>query len=70
MPFAEDRKKGSVGGDAARVHDEAAAERLVTTALSELGLPGDGAELTGRGKWKDEAELVAAFGTGSRVTDL
>jgi putative transposase len=61
MPLAVDRKKKSVGGDAARAHDEAAAERLVSLALSELGLPGDRAELVGRGKWKDETELVAAL---------
>jgi len=29
--------------------------------LRELGLPGDRAELTGRGKWKDETELVVAL---------
>jgi REP element-mobilizing transposase RayT len=56
-----DRKKGSMGGDAARAHDEAAAERLVSAALLVLGLPGDPAELAGRGKWKDETELVAAL---------
>ena len=61
MPFGVERKKGSVGGEMARAHDEAAAERLVSMALSELGLPDDRAELTGRGKWKDETELVAAL---------
>ena len=61
IPFVVDRIKGSVGGDAARAHDEAAAERLVSKALRELGLPGDKADLTGRGKWKDETELVAAL---------
>ena len=60
-PFGELRKKGSVGGNAARAHDEAEAERLVSMALDELGLPGDSAELRGRGKWKDERELVAAL---------
>jgi hypothetical protein len=30
-------------------------------ALDLLGLPGTPAELTGRGKWKDETELVAAL---------
>ena len=61
MPSGVDRKKGSVGGDAARAHDEAAAEGLVSAALSRLGLPGAPSELTGRGKWKDETELVAAL---------
>jgi hypothetical protein len=50
MPFGVDRKKGSVGGAAARAHDEAAAERLVSMALGELGLPSDNADLTGRGE--------------------
>ena len=61
MPFAAAGKKGSVGGIAARAHDEAAAGRLVSRALSVLGLPDDRAELLGRGKWKDETELVAAL---------
>jgi hypothetical protein len=30
-------------------------------ALGELGLPDDEAELTGRGKWKDEKGVVAAL---------
>jgi len=61
MPFGMDRKKGSVGGEAARAHDEVAAERLVSMALGELAVPLDRAELLGRGKWKDETELVAAL---------
>ena len=61
LPFGIARKKGSVGGVAARAHDEAAAERLVSLALDLLGLPGTPADLTGRGKWKDETELVAAL---------
>jgi hypothetical protein len=48
---------GPDSGDAWR----AAAERLVSAALLVLGLPGDPAELAGRGKWKDETELVAAL---------
>lgn len=55
------RKKGSVGGLAARAHDESEAERIVVRALSALALPGDAAILTGRGKWKREKELVAAL---------
>ena len=61
MPSAAEKKKGSVGGVAARAHDEATAERLVSKALSLLGLSSDRAELLGRGKWKDETELVAAL---------
>jgi putative transposase len=56
-----DRKKSSVGGPAARAHDEAEAERIVTKALSALGLPEDAGSLTGRGKWKLEKDLVAAL---------
>lgn len=55
------RKKGSVGGQVARAHDEAEAERIVAKALAAMGLPGDTANLTGRGKWKLEKELVAAL---------
>lgn len=60
-PFSVSRKNGSVGGEAARAHDEAAAQRLVTVALQQLGLPEDPSDLMGRGKWKDETELVAAL---------
>lgn len=60
-PFAPERKRGSIGGDAAKAHDESMAERLVTRALGELGLPDDEGALTGRGKWKEEKELVAAL---------
>ena len=55
------RKRGSVGGAAARAHDEAEAERLVVAALAELGAPGDAAALAGRGRWKEEKEMVAAL---------
>lgn len=37
------------------------ARACISGALRELGLPGDRAELTGRGKWKDETELVVAL---------
>lgn len=55
------RKKSSVGGGAAKAHDEAEAQRLVVAALAELGVPDDAAELTGRGRRKDEKEMVAAL---------
>lgn len=55
------RKKGSVGGQAARAHDEAEAERIVAKALSAMGLPRDAASLTGRGKWKLGKILVAVL---------
>ncbi|MEO5712714.1 MAG: transposase [Luteolibacter sp.] len=56
-----DRKKSSVGGGAARAHDEAEAERIIVAALAELGAPGDAAGLCGKGIWKDEKEMVAAL---------
>lgn len=55
------RKRSSVGGTAARAHDEAEAERLVVAALAELGAPGDASALAGRGRWKEEKEMVAAL---------
>ena len=61
LPGCADRKKRSKGGEAARDHGEAEAERLVSKALKLLGLPPDSADLRGRGKWKDETELVAAL---------
>lgn len=36
-------------------------ERIVVAALVELGVPGDAAELFGKGIWKDEKEMVAAL---------
>lgn len=56
-----ERKKSSVGGAAAKAHDEAEAERLVVAALAELGAPGDTLALIGRGRWKEEKEMVAAL---------
>ena len=56
-----DRKRSSVGGEAARAHDEAEAERIIVAALAMLGAPGEAAELYGRGIWKDEKEMVAAL---------
>jgi REP element-mobilizing transposase RayT len=56
-----ERKRSSVGGEAAKAHDEVEAERLVEAALAALGAPGDAAALTGRGRWKDEKEMAAAL---------
>ena len=56
-----DRKKGSVGGEAARAHHEAESERIVSAALAELGAPSGAADLSGRGKWKAEKDMVAAL---------
>jgi putative transposase len=61
LPGVVEKKKRRIGGVAARAHDEAEAERLISRALELLGLPGDSADLRGRGKWKDETELVAAL---------
>jgi hypothetical protein len=55
------RKKGSIGGPAAKSHDEAQAEKIVVAALSDMNLPGTPADLTGRGKWKIERDLIAAL---------
>jgi len=55
------RRMGSVGGDAARAHDEVEAERLVGRGLEALGAPKSRRLLEGRGKWRDEKALVAAL---------
>ena len=57
----ERRRKGSVGGAAARAHDEAEAERLLKRGKEELGLPRGKRGLEGRGKWRDEKALLAAL---------
>ena len=55
------RKRSSVGGGAAKAHDEAEAQLLVAAALAELGVPDQAADLAGRGRRKDEKEMVAAL---------
>lgn len=55
------RKRGSVAGEAARAHDEAAAERIAMTALQALSAPTVAAQLYGKGKWVEETTLVAAL---------
>ena len=55
------RKRGSVGGGAAKAHDEEEAQRWAVAALAELGVPDHVTELAGKGRRKDEKELVAAL---------
>ena len=55
------QKRASVGGAAARAHDESEAERIVTAALAVWNLPADAAQLAGRGKWSPQKELLAAM---------
>ena len=62
--FSGSRKRSSVGGAAAKAHDEAEAERLVAAALAELGVPDNPADLAGRGRRKDEKETIAALVRG------
>jgi len=56
-----ERKKTSAGGDAARAHGLAEAERLASTGLKALGLPGEPTGLMGRGKWMEEKALLASL---------
>ncbi len=53
------RPKGSVAGSIVRAHDEAEAERLVTAALSELGVSTSADDLKGWGRFRNEKALVA-----------
>jgi hypothetical protein len=53
------RPKGSVAGSVVRAHDEAEAERMVTAALTELGMSNSADDLKGWGKFRDEKALVA-----------
>jgi putative transposase len=53
------RRKGSVAGPAARAHDEAEAERIVSACLKALRLPKEAAKLVGRGRWLEEKALTA-----------
>jgi putative transposase len=55
------RRKGSVAGAAARAHDEAEAERIAVVALRALDAPTEASQLLGKGKWVDEAAVVAAL---------
>ena len=54
------RKKGSLGGEAAKAHDHAEAERIAKGGLAALGLPDAAFELRGRGKWTREKAVIAA----------
>jgi hypothetical protein len=53
------RPKGSVAGSIARTHDEAEAERMVTAALSELGVRTSADDLKGWERLRKEKALVA-----------
>jgi len=55
------RKKASTGGEVAREHGQAEAERLATRGLEALGLPIEPPDLAGRGKWTEEKTLLAAL---------
>jgi len=59
--IAPKRRKGSVRGEAARAHDEAEAERLVSLSLRHLKMPESTQELRGRGRWRDEKTVIAAL---------
>lgn len=55
------RRKGSLGGSAARAHDQAEAERLAKAGLEWPGLPVRPGELSGRGKWLEEKSVLATL---------
>lgn len=55
------RQNGSLTGEAARDHDQVEGERIVSAALTTLGLPQCVSELSGRGKWLREKALIAAI---------
>ncbi len=55
------RKTGSLAGSAARAHDEAEAEQIVSRCLAELDLPAESDLLAGRGRWLDEKALIATI---------
>jgi len=51
----------SLGGAAAKAHDEAQAMSLMAGALKELGISKDALDQAGRGQLKDEKQLLAAL---------
>ena len=53
------RGSNSVGGEATKAHDQAAAERIAKYGLAVLGLPGVAAESRGRGKRIREKAVIA-----------
>lgn len=55
------RKRGSVGGGAAKTHDEAETQRWAVAALAQLGALDHVPELAGKGRRKDKKEMVAAL---------
>ena len=48
------------GGEAAKAHNHAEAERIAKEGLAALGLPNVAADLRGRGKWIREKAVIAA----------
>ncbi|MEX1113664.1 MAG: transposase [Akkermansiaceae bacterium] len=54
------RRKGSLGGEAAKAHDHAEAENIAKGGLAALGLPDVADDLRGRGKWIREKAAIAA----------
>ena len=59
-PGQPQRRKGSLGGEAARAHDEAQAERISKAGLAAMKMPIAASELTGRAKWPLEKGAIAA----------
>ncbi len=64
-------RKGSVGREAVKAHDETEADRIATASLALLGLPDDAEKLAGRGRWLQEKTVIAAVirkrtGVGNR----
>lgn len=54
------RRKGSLGGGAARAHNEAEAGRIARAGLASLGMPDAPFDLAGRGRWMLEKGAIAA----------
>ncbi len=59
-PGHPQRRKGSSGGEAAKAHGEAQAERIAKAGLAALKMPVAVSELRGRAKWELEKGGIAA----------
>jgi hypothetical protein len=59
-PGQPQRRKGSLGDEAAKAHDEAQAERIAKAGLAALKMPVTASELIGRAKWPLEKGAIAA----------